>query len=115
MSRYHYSPSQWTDQTPESLIEEAVRAKFLDFLQQEIPYNLLIKLEYYEEVEELDKIICSVNVECPSERILRLIGGAGGGRLNQIKSIVRNDLVEVFKKIVALDIRLTVKSKPLVE
>ncbi|XP_013187509.2 GTPase Era, mitochondrial [Amyelois transitella] len=107
----HYSSDDWTDQTPESLIEEAVRAKFLDFLSQEIPYNLKTALEYYDDSKE-DKIVCSVSVECPSERILKLISGAGGGRLNQIKSCVRNDLVELFKKLVVIDINLNVRHKP---
>ncbi|KAG6446396.1 GTPase Era, mitochondrial-like [Manduca sexta] len=112
--RLHYSPEEWTDQSPESLIEEAVRAKFLDFLQQELPYSLKIQLEYYE-VDENDKIICSVSVECPTERIMKLISGAGGGRLQQIRSHVRNDLVELFKKIVVLDIHLKVKNKSLLD
>ncbi|XP_047986254.1 GTPase Era, mitochondrial [Leguminivora glycinivorella] len=105
----HYSPEEWTDQTPESLIEEAVRAKFLDFLAQELPYNLKIELEYYENLDE--KIICSVSVECPSDRIARLISGAGGGRLQQIKSQTRNDLVDLFKKPVVISIQLKVKPK----
>ncbi|KAM3962359.1 GTPase Era, mitochondrial [Aphomia sociella] len=110
----HYSPTDWTDQTPESLIEEAVRAKFLDFLSQELPYNLKIQLEYYDEVTE-DKTICSVIVECATERIAKLISGAGGGRLQQIKSHVRQDLMDLFKKQVVIDIKLRVKAKVLEE
>ncbi|XP_037961633.2 GTPase Era, mitochondrial [Plutella xylostella] len=106
-----YSPEDWTDQAPEKLIEEAVRAKFLDFLHQEIPYNLKIQLEYYEEVEEEDRIISYVSVECPSERLMRLISGAGGGRLQQIKSHVRQDLIDLFKKSVSIDIKLSVSPK----
>lgn len=109
---FQYSPTEWTDQKPESLIEEAVRAKFLDFLAQEIPYKLNVQLEYYEEIEHEDKILCSVSVECPNERLLRLIAGAGGGRLQQIKSHVRNDLMELFKKTVVIDLNLKTKMKP---
>ncbi|XP_023935009.1 GTPase Era, mitochondrial [Bicyclus anynana] len=108
----HYSQSDWSDQTPESLIEEAVRAKFLDFLAQEIPYNLKTRLEYFDDINHEDKIVCSVSVECPTERLARLISGAGGGRLQQIKSHVRNDLIDMFKKTVVIDIALKVKSKP---
>ncbi|XP_031769550.1 GTPase Era, mitochondrial isoform X2 [Galleria mellonella] len=107
-----YSPMDWTDQTPESLIEEAVRAKLLDFLAQEIPYNLKTQLEYYDEETE-DRIVCSVAVECPSERIAKLISGAGGGRLQQIKSHVREDLIDLFKKQVVIDLQLKVKNKSL--
>ncbi|XP_047020680.1 GTPase Era, mitochondrial [Helicoverpa zea] len=110
-ANFQYSPSQWTDQRPESLIEEAVRAKFLDFLAQEIPYKLNVQLEYYEEIEEQDKILCSVAVECPNERLVRLIAGAGGGRLQQIKTHIRNDLVDLFKKTVVLSLSLKIKSK----
>ncbi|CAH0728818.1 unnamed protein product, partial [Brenthis ino] len=109
---FHYDPSEWSDQAPELLIEEAVRAKFMDFLHQEIPYNLSTKLEYYDDITEQDKILCFVSVECPSERLARLISGAGGGRLQQIKSHVRNDLMDMFKKTVVIDIKLKVKSKP---
>lgn len=108
--KFHYSTEEWTDQTPKSVIEDAVRAKFLDFLHQEIPYNLKVKLDYYEEIDNEDKIICSVSVECPSERLMRLISGAGGGRLQQIKSSVRNDLIDVFRKTVILDLQLHVKN-----
>ncbi|KAF9409633.1 hypothetical protein HW555_011062 [Spodoptera exigua] len=107
---YQYALSEWTDQKPETLIMEAVRAKFLDFLAQEIPYKLNVQLEYYEEIEEQDKILCAVVVECPNERLLRLIAGAGGGRLQQIKSHVRNDLVDLFKKTVIIDLQLKVKN-----
>ncbi|XP_013178129.1 PREDICTED: GTPase Era, mitochondrial [Papilio xuthus] len=106
-----YSPDYWTDQTPEALIEETVRAKFLDFLPQEIPYNLKTCIEYYDELEADEKVVCSVVVECPSERIARLINGAGGGRLQQIKSYTRNDLMDLFKKTVDLDLQLKVKNK----
>lgn len=110
-AKFQYLPDVWCDQKPELLIEEAVRAKFLDFLAQEIPYKLNIKLEYFDESEE-DKIICSVTVECPTDRLAKLIAGAGGGRLQQIKSHVRNDLTHLFKKSVVIDLQLKVKLKP---
>ncbi|KAL4710425.1 hypothetical protein ACJJTC_008827 [Scirpophaga incertulas] len=109
----HYAPEDWTDQEPETLIVDAVRAKFLDFLSQEIPYNIKVDMEYFEETVEGDKIICSVLAECPSERLVKLISGAGGGRLNQIKTSVRNDLMLMFQKSVVIDINL--RTKPVKE
>lgn len=81
----------------------------MDFLAQELPYNLKTELEYYDDEEE--KIICSVTVECPSERVARLISGAGGGRLQQIKSQTRDDLTDLFKKPVVISILLKAKDK----
>ncbi|XP_050669042.1 GTPase Era, mitochondrial [Leptidea sinapis] len=109
LRKLQYSPDDWTDCTTESLIEEAVRAKFLDFLSQEIPYQLEIQLEYYHEDEPGEKVMCSVAVACPSERLQRLIAGAGGGRLNQIKSSVQIDLINMLNRHVSIDINLTVK------
>ncbi|CAG4937970.1 unnamed protein product [Colias eurytheme] len=106
-----YSPEEWTDHSPETLIEDATRAKFLDFLSQEMPYKLEIKLEYYDFNEMEDRIICSVSVACPTERLVKLIAGAGGGRLHQIKSSLRSDLVDMLQKPVTLDINLIVKNK----
>lgn len=36
-----------TDASPEALIVESVRARLLDYLPQEIPYNLKCEIEYY--------------------------------------------------------------------
>lgn len=108
-ANYQYSPDKWSDQEPIQLVKDAVRAKFLDFLQNEIPYSLTVEVEYYE--DEDDKTMISVIVVCPSERLVRLIAGAGGGRLQQIKSHIRNDLVELFKKPIVLNMELKAKDK----
>ncbi|GBP25791.1 GTPase Era, mitochondrial [Eumeta japonica] len=107
----YYSSTVLTDQEPEEIIKQAVRAKFMDYLAQEIPYNLKIKMEYFDDSTD-DKVMCSVEVECPSERLVKLISGAGGGRLQQIKSDVRNDLIDVFGKSVQIDLNLIPKRQP---
>ncbi|CAK1553743.1 unnamed protein product [Leptosia nina] len=112
LRKLEYSSDEWTDQPTESLIEEATRAKFLDFLSQELPYTLETRLEYFDDNEAEGKVTCSVSVECPSDRIVKLIAGAGGGRLQQIKSSLRSDLVDMIKKPVSLDINLIAKRKP---
>ncbi|CAF4899215.1 unnamed protein product [Pieris macdunnoughi] len=110
--KLQYASDKWSDRSTETLIEEAARAKFLDFLAQEIPYHLETKLEYYDDNEAEGKVTCSLSVACPSERIVKLIAGAGGGRLQQIKSSLRNDLVDMIKKPVTVDINLIPKNKP---
>lgn len=37
----------WTDQSAEEIIIKTVQAKLLDFLPQEIPYNLKTDIEYF--------------------------------------------------------------------
>lgn len=43
-----FPASVYTDQDPKRIFEEAVRSKLLDYLPQEVPYNLSINLEYFE-------------------------------------------------------------------
>ncbi|XP_017040207.1 GTPase Era, mitochondrial [Drosophila ficusphila] len=98
-----------TDSTPEALIVESVRARLLDYLPQEIPYNLKCELEYY----SVDKniIYTSVQVQCPTTRIERLICGEANGKLRQITERVTSDLVEMFGQAVSLTISTVSKGK----
>lgn len=56
--RWRYPADVYTDETPETLIVESVRARLLDYLPQEIPYNLKCELEYYN-VEK--RMPCTIN------------------------------------------------------
>lgn len=45
--KWEYTADEYTDQPPEELIVQSVRARLLDFLPQEIPYQLTSEIEYY--------------------------------------------------------------------
>lgn len=102
--KWMFSSKSWTDRTPENIITDTVRAKFLDFLEQELPYELIVEMEYFE--EKPDKIIAHVVVTCTTERKMKLIAGAGDGRLMQITDFTKDNLVHAFKKHVNLSISL---------
>ncbi|XP_004529972.1 GTPase Era, mitochondrial [Ceratitis capitata] len=99
---WEYSKGSFTDETPEAIVVESVRARLLDYLPQEIPYNLHSQIEYYS--EEKGTIYASVEVTCPSSRIERLICGESNGKLKQITERVTSDLVETFGKPISLTI-----------
>ncbi|XP_055856391.1 GTPase Era, mitochondrial [Episyrphus balteatus] len=101
-SPWKYSSDVFTDQPPVDLIVESVRARLLDYLPQEIPYNLKSQMEYYS--EEKNTIYASVQVICPTARIERLICGEANGKLKQITERVTSDLVETFNKPISLTI-----------
>lgn len=44
---WEHDAMEFTDQLPESLIEQCVRARLLDYLPQEIPYLLKCEIEFY--------------------------------------------------------------------
>ncbi|CRL08391.1 CLUMA_CG021264, isoform A [Clunio marinus] len=68
---WEYRNNEVTDQKPTDVIVQFVRARLLDYLHQEIPYNLKLELEYFS--DENHKIFASVNIFCPSERIEKLV------------------------------------------
>lgn len=97
---WEFKNNEVTDKKPSALIEEFVRARLLDYLPQEIPYLLTPKLEYFS--DENNKIFASVLINCPSERLEKLLCGAGDGKLKQITERVTSDLIESFKVPVSL-------------
>uniref|UniRef100_A0A182S6X3 GTPase Era, mitochondrial n=1 Tax=Anopheles maculatus TaxID=74869 RepID=A0A182S6X3_9DIPT len=106
---WEHLPEEHTDQTPEQLIVQSVRARLLDFMPQEIPYLLQTELEYYEVVG--GKILTSAIVTCPNDRIARLVCGESNGKLRQINEQVTSDLIETFGMPVLLTITTRVRSK----
>ncbi|XP_016976620.1 GTPase Era, mitochondrial [Drosophila rhopaloa] len=106
---WKYPADKRTDSSPEAQIVESVRARLLDYLPQEIPYNLKCDLEYYS--VEKNVIYTSVQVQCPTTRIERLICGEGNGKLRQITERVTSDLVEMFGQAVSLTISTVSKGK----
>lgn len=99
---WEYRNNESTDQNPESLVIGFVRARLLDYLPQEIPYNLKVDLEFFSNDE--NKIVASVLISCPNERHERLLCGTADGKLRQITDRVTSDLIESFHLPVTLTI-----------
>lgn len=104
-----YRNNESTDQKPEKLIEDFVRARLLDYLPQEIPYNLKTEIEYFS--NENNKIYASVLIVCPNERHEKLVCGMYDGKLKQIADRVTSDLIESFRLPVTLTVCTTVRRR----
>lgn len=52
----------WTDQSNQRIIEDAVKAVLLDYLPQEIPYMLNVKMEYFKQHDDGNKISKNTDV-----------------------------------------------------
>lgn len=102
-------PSKFSDQSPETLIVQSVRARLLDYLPQEIPYLLNCEMDLYS--NEHGKIYTCVQVSCPSSRIEKLVVGEGNGKLKQITERVSSDLVEMFGVPISITIMTKVQNK----
>lgn len=106
---WEYTNNEVTNQKPEDMIEQFVRARLLDYLPQEIPYLLTTSLEYFS--NENNKIFASVIVTCPSKRLEHLICGIGEGKLRQITDRITSDLIQSFQVPVTLTLTTNVKPK----
>lgn len=53
-----YPAEVWSDQTAEDIIVSSVKAKFLDFLPQELPYKVKPEMEFFERNEKGKTILC---------------------------------------------------------
>ncbi|CAH1154649.1 unnamed protein product [Phaedon cochleariae] len=103
--KWIFPEKTWTDQISETVILNTVKATLLNFLPQEIPYQLTPLIEYLN-VDQNDVITTVVIVQCPSARIAKLIAGAADGRLRQITDTVRIDLQDAFHNYVKIKIVL---------
>lgn len=104
-----FDADTYTDRTPEDLIVQSVQAKLLDFLPQEIPYQLNCEMEFYS--VDNGQIFASVLVTCPNKRVEKLVCGVGNGKLRQITECVTSDLIETFEAPISLTISTMSKIK----
>ncbi|KAK5640946.1 hypothetical protein RI129_009493 [Pyrocoelia pectoralis] len=107
--KWPYPEETFTDQLPEKIIENTVKATLLDFLPQEIPYQMKPQLELYEVNDGIINTV--VVIRCVSERIAKLVAGVGDGRLRQITESAQNSLQSVFQHFVRIRIVLESKEK----
>lgn len=104
-----FKNNEVTDQAPSELIERLVRARLLDYLPQEIPYNLSVELEYLS--TEQEKIVASVNIKCPNRRHEKLLCGYYDGKLRQITDRITSDMIQCFKLPVTLTLSTSAVEK----
>ncbi|XP_048873147.1 GTPase Era, mitochondrial, partial [Brienomyrus brachyistius] len=95
-----------TDQSPEEMCTNAIREKLLEYLPQEVPYNISQTIEMWHETEagELDII---VKLCVRKENYMKMLIGQGGHMIARIAHEAADDLMDVFQRVVKL--KLSVK------
>ena len=94
-----------TEETMRSVTEEVIREKILINTKEEIPHSVAIKVEKYEEKEDIDRIFANIYCETKSQKGILI--GKGGSLLKTIGTQARLELEEITEKKVYLE--LTVK------
>ncbi|XP_037664896.1 GTPase Era, mitochondrial [Choloepus didactylus] len=95
-----------TSQTPEEICTNIIREKLLEYLPQEVPYNVQQRLEVWEEGPSGELVILQ-KLLVPKESHMRILIGQKGHLIAQIAQEVGRDLMDIF--LCDVKLRLSVK------
>ncbi|XP_008269239.1 GTPase Era, mitochondrial isoform X1 [Oryctolagus cuniculus] len=95
-----------TSQTPEEICANVIRAKLLEYLPQEVPYNVQQKTVVWEE-GPCGELVILQKLLVPKESHVRILIGQKGQVISQIAQEVGRDLMNIF--LCDVQIRLSVK------
>ncbi len=105
---HYYDPEQFTDRSDRFIASEIVREKLMRFLGQEVPYDLTVTIEAFEETKKVIKIAAIIWVEKAGQKAIVI--GKDGEMLKKISTRARLDMETYFENKVFLQTWVKVKS-----
>ena len=96
-----------TEESMRSVAEEIIREKILLNTQDELPHSVAIKVERYEEKNDIDRIYANIYCETKSQKGILI--GKGGSLLKQIGTQARIELEGIVDKKVFLGLEVKVE------
>ncbi|KAM0725143.1 GTPase Era, mitochondrial [Formica fusca] len=103
---WQYEGHIYTNHKCEDIIQQTVRAKLMDILPNEVPYNLKVTLEHFDTGAD-DNVMAVVTVTCPKKNIARLLirrtaNKLIGNRIKQVAVMAEQELRHAFRTPVRL-------------
>lgn len=102
-----YPEDQFTDRSMKFIASEIIREKLMRQLGQELPYDLTVMIEKFEELDGKININAVILVERKNQK--RIIIGHMGDRLKKVGTQARIDMETMFDKKIFLEIWVKVK------
>lgn len=96
-----------TEETMRSVTEEIVREKILLNTSDEIPHSVAVKVEQYQEEDEIDRIRATIFCETKSQKGILI--GKNGSMLKKIGMEARLELEKIVEKKVFLGLEVKVE------
>ena len=96
-----------TEENMRSVAEEIIREKILLNTQDEIPHSVAIKIDRYEENDDIDRIYATIYCEQKSQKGILI--GKGGSLLKKIGTEARIELEGIVDKKVFLSLEVKVE------
>lgn len=104
-----YPDDMLTDQPAKVLVQELIREKMLELLDEEVPHGVGIEVVRYKENEEQDILGIDANIYCEKASHKGIIIGKGGEMLKRIGSRAREDIERLVGMKVVLKLWVKVK------
>ena len=96
-----------TEETMRSVAEEVIREKILLNTSDEIPHSVAVKIEKYQETNEINRIYANIFCETKSQKGILI--GKGGSMLKKIGTEARLELEKIVEKKVFLGLEVKVE------
>ena len=96
-----------TEESMRSVTEEVIREKVLINTQDEIPHSVAIKVDKYNESDDIDRIYATIYCEHKSQKGILI--GKGGALLKKIGTEARLELEHIVEKKVFLGLEVKVE------
>jgi GTP-binding protein Era len=103
-----FPPDQVTDRSSRFLASELIREKITRQLGDELPYEVTVEIENFQERDKMLYIDGLILVDKPGQK--QILIGRSGGRLKSIGSAARQDMEKSFGRKVMLRLWVKVKS-----
>lgn len=96
-----------TEETMRDVTEEIIREKILLNTSDEIPHSVAVKVDRYQETDEIDRIYANIYCETKSQKGILI--GKGGSLLKKIGTEARLELEKIVDKKVFLGLEVKVE------
>lgn len=97
----------YTTQTSRELVAEIVREKCFEYLHQEVPYGLAVKVLKYDESHKIPRIFVEILVS--KENFAPMVIGRGGSMIKRIGASARIECEKVLGQKIHLETHVKVK------
>lgn len=104
---FYFTEDQITDRTERFLVTEIIREKLTRLLGQELPHELTVAIESFNEKNKVTHIAAVIYVERPGQKII--IIGKKGDKLKEVGTKARIDIETLLGKKVFLQLWVKIK------
>lgn len=105
---FWFDPDQLTDRTLRFMVAEIIREKVVRQMGQEVPHQITVQIELFNETDSIIEIAASLLVERRGQK--KMLVGSSGERIKQIGIQARRDIERLLGQKVMLNLWVKVKS-----